>query len=115
MTELPAASALGEADTFLSRGDDKAMPAIHKELPDEVLHGETSTGVMDIEPHYPRVRGARVPREAGRMTLVEIDRATKGGFHEDLLEGRPWNREETSVITSGGFQPMVREVANLET
>ena len=30
MTELPAASALGEADTFFCGGDDKAMPAIHE-------------------------------------------------------------------------------------
>ena len=55
MTEPPAASALGEADTFLGRGDDKAVPAIHKGLPDEVLHGETSAGVVDIEPHRPQV------------------------------------------------------------
>ena len=38
MTELPASSALGEADTFLSRGNDKTVLAIHKGLPDEVLH-----------------------------------------------------------------------------
>ena len=49
------------------------------------------------------------------MTFVKMDQTAEGGFHEDILEGRPWNREETSVITSGGFQPMVWEVANLET
>ena len=53
MTESPAMSALGEAGAFLGGGDDKAMPAIHKGLPDEVLHRETAAGVMDIEPHRP--------------------------------------------------------------
>ena len=53
MTESPATSALGEADAFLGGGDDEAMPAIHKRLPDEVLHRETAAGVMDIEPHRP--------------------------------------------------------------
>ena len=42
MTESPAVSALGEANVFLGRGDDKAVPAIHKRLPDEVLHGKTT-------------------------------------------------------------------------
>ena len=55
MAELPAASALGEADAFLGRGDDKAVPAIHKGLPNEVLHGETSAGVVDIEPHRSQI------------------------------------------------------------
>ena len=49
------------------------------------------------------------------MTFIEMDRATKRGFHEDVLEGRPRNGEETSVITPGGFQPVVREVADFET
>ena len=43
-----------------------------------------------------------------------MDRATEGGLHEDILEGRPRNGEETSVITPGGFQPVVREVADFE-
>ena len=55
MTEPPAVSALGEADAFFGRGDDKTMPAIHEGLPDEVLHGETSAGVVDIEPHRPQI------------------------------------------------------------
>ena len=70
MTESPAASALGEADAFLGGGDDKAVPAIHKGLPDEVLHRETAAGVVDVEPHRPRVRGVRVSREARGMTFV---------------------------------------------
>ena len=60
MTKSPAVSALGEADAFLGRGDDKAVPAIHKRLPDEVLHRETTARVVDIEPHCPRIRGSRV-------------------------------------------------------
>ena len=48
------------------------------------------------------------------MTFIEVDRAAEGGLHEDILEGRPRNGEETSVITPGGFQPVVREVADLE-
>ena len=115
MTESPASSALGEADVFLGRGDDKAVPAIHKRLPDEVLHGETTARVVDVEPHRPRIRGTRVSRKAGRVTFIEMDRAAEGGLHEDLLEGRPWNREETSMITPGGFQPVVQEVADFET
>ena len=115
MTELPALSALGKANAFLGRGDDKTVPAIHKGLPDKVLHRETTAGVMDVEPHCPRVRGTRVLREAGWMTPVEMDRAAEGGFHEDLVEGHPWNRKETSVITSGGFQPVVQEVTDFET
>ena len=114
MTESPAASALGEADAFLGGGDDEAVPAIHERLSDEVLHGETAAGVVDIEPHRPRIRGARVSREAGRVTFIQMDRAAEGGFHEDFLEGRPWNREEMSVITPGGFQPMIREVTDFE-
>ena len=114
MTESPAASALGEANAFLGGGDDEAMPAIHERLPDEVLHRETAAGVMDIEPHCPRIRGPRASREAGWVTFVEMDRAAEGGLHEDILEGRPRNREETSVITPGGFQPVVWEVADFE-
>ena len=53
MTKLPAASALGKADTFLSGGDDKAVPAIHERLPNEVLHRETTAGVVDVEQHCP--------------------------------------------------------------
>ena len=48
------------------------------------------------------------------MTFIQMDRAAEGGLHEDILEGRPRNGEETSVITPGGFQPVVREVADLE-
>ena len=55
MTESPAASALGKANTFLGGGDDKTVPAIHEGLPDEVLHRETAAGVVDIEPHHSRV------------------------------------------------------------
>ena len=73
MTEPPAASALGEADAFLGGGNDKAMPAIHKGLPDEVLHGETAAGVVDVEPHRPQIRGARVSREARGVTFVKMD------------------------------------------
>ena len=72
MTKLPATSALGEADAFLGRSNDEAVPAIHKGLPDEVLHGETTARVVDIEPHRPRVRGARVSREAGRVTFIKM-------------------------------------------
>ena len=77
MTESPAASALEEADTFFSRGDDKAVPAIHERLPDEVLHGETAAGVVNVEPHCPRIRGVRVSREA-RGDDLRID----GSFHQ---------------------------------
>ena len=70
MTEPPAASALDEADVFLGRGNDKAVPAIHKRFPNEVLHGKTAVGIVDIKPHRPRIRGARVSREAGRVTFV---------------------------------------------
>ena len=114
MTEPPAPSALGEADAFFSRGDDKAVPAIHKRLPDEVLHGETTARVVDVEPHRPRVRGARVSREAGRVTFIQMDRSAEWRFHEDLVEGRPRNGEKTPMITSSGFQSVVRKVANLE-
>ena len=114
MTKPPAASALGEADMFLGRGDDQAMLAIHKRFPDEVLHGETTVRVVDVEPHCPRVRGVRVPRKAGRVTFVKMDHTTEGRLHEDLVESRPWDREKTSMITSGGFQPVVREVADFE-
>ena len=48
------------------------------------------------------------------MTLIEMDRAAERGFHEDILEGRPRNGEEASVITPGGFQLVVREVADFE-
>ena len=72
MTESPAASALDEADAFLGRGDDKAVPAIHKRFPDEVLHRETTARVVDVEPHRPRVRGTRVSRKAGWVTFVKI-------------------------------------------
>ena len=58
MTESPAGSALGEANAFLGGGNDKTVPAIHKGLPDEVLHRETTAGVIDVEPHRPRIRGA---------------------------------------------------------
>ena len=78
MTESPASSALGEADTFFSGGDDEAVPAIHKGLPDEVLHRETAARVVDIEPHRPRVRGARVARKARRVTFVKMDRTAEG-------------------------------------
>ena len=30
------------------------------------------------------------------------------------MEGRPWNREKPSVITPSGFQPVIREIADLE-
>ena len=53
MTEPPASSALGKADLFFGGGNDKAVPAIHEGLPDEVLHGETAVGVVDVEPHCP--------------------------------------------------------------
>ena len=53
MSEPPAASALGEADAFLGRGNDEAMPAIHERLSNEVLHRETAARVVDIEPHRP--------------------------------------------------------------
>ena len=53
MTESPVSSALGEANAFFSRGDDKTVPAIHEGLADKVLHQETATGVMDIKPHHP--------------------------------------------------------------
>ena len=53
MIKLPAISALGEANVFLGGGDDKAVPAIHEGLPDEVLHKETTTGVVDVKPHCP--------------------------------------------------------------
>ena len=114
MTKPPALSALGEADAFLGRSNDKAVPAIHERLPDEVLHGETAAGVMDIEPHCPRIRGTRVSRKARGMTFIQMDHSSKRRFHEDLVESRPWNREEMSVITSSRFQPVVQEVANLE-
>ena len=115
MTESPASSALGEADAFLGGGDDEAVPAIHEGFPDEVLHRETTARIVDIEPHCPRIRGPRVPREVGRVTFVKMDRAAEGGFHEDLLESRPQNGEKTSVITPGGFETVVREVTYLET
>ena len=100
MTESPALSALGKADMFFGGGDDKAMPAIHERLPDEVLHRETAAEIVDVEPHRPQVRGVRVPRKAGQVTFIKMDRTTKGRFHEDLVEGHPWNREKTSIITS---------------
>ena len=53
MTELPAVSALGKANAFLGRGNDKAVPAIHERLPNKVLHGETTMGVVDVESHRP--------------------------------------------------------------
>ena len=37
MTELPAASTLGKANTFLSGGDDEMVLVIHKGFPNEVL------------------------------------------------------------------------------
>ena len=114
MTESPAPSALGEADAFFGRGDDEAMPAIHERLSDEVLHRETTARVVDIEPHRPRIQGTRVSRKAGRVTFVEMDRTAEWGFHEDFLESRPRNREEPSVITPSGFQPVIQEVANFE-
>ena len=89
MTEPPATSALGEADAFFGRGDDKTVSAIHKGLPDEVLHGETTAGVVDIEPHCPRIQGARVSREVRGVTFIEMDRPAKRGLHEDLIESRP--------------------------
>ena len=113
MTELPAASALGEADAFLGGGNDKAMPAIHEGLADEVLHRETAAGVMDIEPHRPRIRGARVPREARGVTFIQVNGPAQRGLHEDLVHRRPRNRE-TSVIPMSGFQSVIREITNLE-
>ena len=53
MTKSPAVSALDEANAFFSGGDDKVVPAIHEKLSNEVLHGETTTGVVDVEPHCP--------------------------------------------------------------
>ena len=53
MTESPALSALDKANVFFGRGNDKVMLAIHEGLTDEVLHGETAAGVMDVEPHRP--------------------------------------------------------------
>ena len=44
------------------------------------------------------------------MTFIEMDRAAEGGLHEDILEGRPRNGEETSMITPGGFQPVIRRI-----
>ena len=103
MTKSPALSALGEADAFLGGGDDEAMPAIHERLSDEVLHRETAARVVDIKPHRPRIRGTRVSGEAGRVTFIEMDRAAERRLHEDILEGRPWNREKPSMITPSGF------------
>ena len=40
MTKPPASSALSEANVFSGRGNDKAMPAMHKGLSDKVLHGD---------------------------------------------------------------------------
>ena len=114
MTESPASSALGEADAFLGGSDDKAMPAIHKGLPNEVLHGETTARVVDVEPHRPRIRGARVSRETGRVTFIQMDRSAEGGFHEDLIKSRPRDGEKTPMITSSRFQSVIRKVANLE-
>ena len=88
MTESPALSALGKADAFLGGSNDEAVPAIYKGLPDEVLHGETTARVMDIEPHRPRVQGVRVSREAGRVTFIKMDRSAERRFHEDLIESR---------------------------
>ena len=48
------------------------------------------------------------------MTFVEMDRAAERRLHEDFLESRPRNREESSVITPSGFQPVIREVADFE-
>ena len=56
----------------------------------------------------------RVSRKARRVTFIKMDHAAEGGLHEDLIESCPWNREKTSVITSGVFQPVVQEVTNLE-
>ena len=89
MTESPATSALGEADAFLGGGDDKAVPAIHKGLPDEVLHRETAARVVDIEPHRPRIRGARVSGEARGVTFVQVNGPTKRGLHENLVHRHP--------------------------
>ena len=48
------------------------------------------------------------------MTFIEMDRPAERGLHEDFIESHPWDREESSMVTSGRFQPMVREVADLE-
>ena len=48
------------------------------------------------------------------MTFVKMNHSSEGGLHEDFIESRPWDREESSMVTSGRFQPVVREVANLE-
>ena len=114
MTELPAPSALGEANAFFGRGDDEAVPAIHKRLADKVLHWETATGVMDVEQHHPRIRGARVPREVRGVSFIEVNGSTQRRLHEDLVHCHPRDREETSVATTSGFQFMVREIAYLE-
>ena len=103
MTEPPALSALGKADAFFGGGDDEAVPAIHKGLSDKVLHGETTAGVVDVEPHRPRIQGARVSREARGVSFVKMDRPAEGGLHEDFMEGRSWNREKPSMITPSGF------------
>ena len=70
MTEFPAMSALDKADAFLGRSNDKAIPTIYEGFSNEVLHRETTMGVVDIEPHCPQVRGMRVLREARRMIFV---------------------------------------------
>ena len=72
MTKSPAASALGKANMFLGRGDDKAMPAIHERLPNEVLHRETTAGVMDVEPHRPQV-----------LRYESSERGGAGDLHRD--------------------------------
>ena len=53
ITESPASGALGKADVFFGRDDDKAVPPIHERLADEVLHGETTMGVVDVKLHCP--------------------------------------------------------------
>ena len=48
------------------------------------------------------------------VTFINMDQSAEGGLHKDLLKHHPWNGEKAPIISSGGFEPMMQEVINLE-